>query len=140
MSLAQSDEVKTAVVNHGNVTGDNEQISLDAQEDREIVGFAVSIDPSMTGDVNARILLHVGTQGIPAEARDNLSFHYRMDYSQQNNTTDGVGWSTEETEVVTFGRGEGFEWNEDATLTSSLSESAGSVSVTAQIFIYYVEV
>lgn len=125
MSLSSGNEVKTAAY-HLNVVGGTETATIDATEDREIVGFTVSV--SGAGNLG-EYMLRIGSDRTPSagQAQDNLHF-----LVNSNEALDQNG--------AFYGSGEGFQWNEDASLTAEVSETGGADDISLVAQVYYREV
>lgn len=142
MSISGSQEVKTALIELNASGGTETSDSIDAQEDREIVGLAVSTQSpgSVAGEENTRSRVFIGTEQFvdlgtdETFVRDNLSFHIELSSFGINNDTDGVGAHSDKNEVVWFGHGSGIEWNEDATLTYLLETADTEASGVATVW------
>lgn len=145
---ATGQETLNTQLNSHAAAGATLEESIDAQEDREIVGYSLSIitdgadgAPDMArGVVEAFLGTDPGISGAGegnTASQDNLSWFVRHvgksieDDVNQKTTVDGGNhgeW---------YGRGDGFEWNEDVTLTISNTAQAGDAH--AHLVVYYVE-
>lgn len=146
MSVSGSaQETKTALLE---VSDDGTQTegSIDAQEDREIIGVLVtaslaSNDPNI-GSIQASLV--IGTNpfesptGTDTNLRDNLSWSAQFRFGLKNDNTNGNAVLDEGPYSEWFGVGEGFEWNEDVTLTLRVNGHANLSRVEAMV--YYREV
>lgn len=147
MSISGSaNELKTAILEVGNDASSAAETSLDAQEDREIVGVSVSAsissnDPSIS-TVRARV--NVGTQhwtdpGTTAgdeATTDNRSYHEQFRFAAQNDNTNQKALHDQGPKGWQRPRGEGFEWNEDATLSLETIGHAGGSTIFAHVYYY----
>lgn len=150
MSISGSDETKSAILQQSAAAGTDEEAQLDAQEDREIVGYSTQSDIDPEGAApdlgRARIRIHIGTSQFQEQAfadvpetdvRDNASFHVPFQASAEDDDTNNKAAAGDSSEAVWFGKGSGIEWNEDATLTVQLSPVAGDAVAT--VVVYYRE-
>lgn len=144
MSLSSSQETKSAIVRTGNVSsGTSSTLGLDAQEDREIVGFILDADLNADAEISGRVKAYIGTDPQPAagQAADNRSFYVVNDFYSESDDTNGVGSQGVDLQTVWFGEGSGFEWNEDATLNIEVdNNSISDDEFNGEVVVYYREV
>lgn len=146
MSISGSNEVKTALFNARASGADaEEEVALDAQEDREILGVAISIGgPSgLDTDIEYRgeVLVRVGKDERPGadSAADNRSYHSVFHYHFIHDGPGGSGAGADLRDEQWYGHGSGIEWNEDATLTVSIDERDAGAQVTVEAEVFYRE-
>lgn len=147
MSISGSQETKTAILQQSAAAGGDEELSLDAQEDREIVGFSITtdVDPGEAApDLGrARVRLFIGTEQFTEQAdadvpesntRDNVSFHTSFVGTAMDDDTNNKAAAGENHDSNWFGHGSGVEWNEDATITLRVRPLAGSAKVRTVVW------
>lgn len=120
--LSGSNEVKTANAKVS-ATGTTDEVRIDAQEDREIVGTHLTLAGS--GDGIGRAYVGTSPQPDVDDVNDNRGFYQIVDDPR--------------TTTMWFGDGSGIEWNEDATLTVECEETGGSNSLSHKVTVYYRE-
>lgn len=136
--LASADETKTARF-HPSANGATNEEQIDAQEDREILGVNIEVEPPSGTATTGQVEVYTGVRNFPAtgQAQDNQNFFYRGYWDQKP----ANGYSVfPESDGEWFGDGSGIEWNEDATLTVRLSENGGNGTAEAVVTVYYTEV
>lgn len=148
MSISGSQEVKTAILEAAPAAGATIEESIDAQEDREILGINVSADPVPGGPDQTRLGTNtfIGTFAatLPAagsgdqNSQDNRSFHYRSRFAAMDDDTNNKAVADVQSQGEWFGHGSGIEWNEDATLTFRAVATGGDAN--AQVEVYYREI
>lgn len=125
--------------------GTEVQETVDADEDREIVGYEVVASAETNGDgVTAEWELFVGSdpalEQADADTIRDFGGKFVAHGKQQgiDDTTNGVGrteGSTSSTMVVP--RGEGWQWNEDQTLTIQARETFLGNDADVQVTVHY---
>lgn len=141
MSISGSQEVKTAIFRPPSVQGGSDSTAIDAQEDREVLGINVQMDPPDGVSSASKCETFIGTRPFPSAgaAHDNRSFFHRTHLHVNDDATNGVGYATEDNETEWFGEGSGIEWNEDATMTVRISEDLNNGAASAVVTVYYRE-
>lgn len=150
MSISGTEEVKTAILQRGVVSGGEQTAELDAQEDREVVGLAISADIDPTSGVatdlgRVRTRVHIGVNqfqdllfaDLPTAAgttADNFSFHFETHHGSMDDDVNNAGALDQKADLEWFGKGSGIEWNEDATLTILVRATASDAIVSATIY------
>lgn len=144
MSLSQSQEVQTVHLSANPPAGGEDTVQIDADEDRKIIGFALSTGSIPDGGLQTEATLYTGVDPEPAssEAKDlGGKFYTEFNFRVVNDDTNGTGWATEtmyEPEWVDD-PDIAFDWNEDVTLTLHTQETNGANSGTMKAEVYYVE-
>lgn len=145
MSLSSSDEVQTAVLSCNVGPGEEETQALDAQEDREIVGFSmdgVGINPSESLQLEAEAYVGSDPTVSMSDNKDiGGKFYAQGEIAVNNDETNGVGWAySTMPDSGPVPEGEGWDWNEDVTLSLHVAEGNGSSGGGVAITVYYREV
>jgi hypothetical protein len=142
MPLSNSEEIKTVTANAQPPAGETEELRVDAQEDREIIGWEISPYLSQNEDQNVRLEVYTGSHPRPsANSAEDLGgkFFISTKAVVNNDDTNNVGWSV----VGTMDSGHldspAFDWNEDVTLTFECTNQ-GDTQNGFQIQVYYREV
>lgn len=145
MSISGAQETKTALLEVSGPAGTTQTTALDAQEDREIIGFNVAVkNVSNSGPDPTKALtqFHIGTDqfadftlGTAETAeQDNLSFHGSAAFTYMDDDTNGNALASNLQDAEWFGEASGVEWNEDSTLTLTVTTTGGDVEVTLAIY------
>lgn len=130
MSISGSEEVKTARLAFNNASNTEAEEQVQAQEDREIVGYTLRVIPGLNASVRVETELRVGIdddlEGLDSQGTtDNQSWRVGHGFVQNADTTNGVGSAADTQSSEWYGKGSGVEWNEDATLTAFIEERNG---------------
>lgn len=146
MALSTDDEIKTVEM-HGWPNGESLSTALDAEEDREIVGFEWSInDTSLGNSHELKCEAYVGTNPGPStstgdiHAKDTGGKFHTHAWSAISTDGSGYGYAANSLPSVPPGSDVTWDWNEDVTLTINLSEEQGMGGVKATFQLYYREV
>lgn len=145
MPLSNSDEIKTITI-EGRVQGDTTTAQIDAEEDREIVGYSMGLQNIPLGVTSeGRLDLYLGTDpdlpgATPPDgtAVDLGGKFFDRGYWQWDNTNQLALFDFPEQM-----RGDslpGWDWNEDVTLSFDFTESQGNGVATGTCQVYYREV
>lgn len=140
---AEDAEVQSAILRVGASASQN-SVEIDAQEDRAIVGYELSIDrlPSNTS-VEGLIEAFIGSDPqVPnGETTEDLGskFYVHRAYRWVADTTNGLGVQKGMDADQTFFEDHTFDWNEDVTITLDHTEDTGNATPHAQLTVYYVE-
>lgn len=141
MSLSASDEIQTVVLTLPNVSGSTEQVQVDAEEDRRIVGWDMSIHNYTLGNVDAYGRAWVGVQPDMGPGGHELGgkFYTEGLVFTNDDTTNNLGFSLSDLPEVDPEDGLSFDWNEDVVLTFEASENAAQGEIALELTVYYRE-
>lgn len=144
MSISGSQETKVAWLQARPTAGNTLTATLDAQEDREIVGINVDGNPSPGSPDISRLRTETRIGSAPDAAssgetaqQDNLSFQHRASFGMMDDDTNNKAVSSVTPSEVWYGHGSGIEWNEDATLSFEATATGGNGN--AEVAVYYRE-
>ena len=140
MSLSSTGtEVQTAVVQTDVTGGSTSTEQIDADEDRKIHGYSLAIDADQTGTASQAFLAEafVGVDpGISTGAEDlGGKFYARATMSRDGSN----GYSLNDPDELLDIDSVAWDWNEDVTLTLTVSEENGSSGGRAVLEVYYTE-
>lgn len=145
VSASHSEEVQSVTMRLAANAGSTENIQIDADQDRRIVGWNFApegIDLGSEYKVDAKLFLGTDPNPGPDNAEDiGSKFVARTQFTINNDTTNGVGSALGDEALpgntpsdVTF------DWNEDVTLTLEATNSTNSTDAAGVMAeVYYVE-
>lgn len=147
MSLsASADEVKTTSFNLNVAPGGNEEIALDAAEDREIIGWQFTWDDVNPGNTyNVTAFAHTGNNPRTVgsnDVNDQEQFFTECNMVKvKDDTNTNASHDSSGDEYVFLPQGESFPWDRHVTLTFIASEAAGDAasSLDVRLYVYYKE-
>lgn len=140
MSLSSGNDVKTAVLHSPSANGSTEEIEMDADEDREILGVALSFSGiDQNSEYTANAFLWMGADEFPTGGNVNDSTKHlaRAELAQEVDTTNGVGGGVVSGDVYRDFSDNPIQWDEHQTLTLQVNENAGISSIKVVAEVYY---
>lgn len=144
MALSHDEGVNTAIFRTSSLSGASEELELDAEEDREIIGWKVTLhnlDGSETAVVNGRA--YIGNDPVPTGPGMNQGeqFYCSFDFVATEDDTNGVGKAAMQDGSVILPEGQTFAWDRHVTLSLYANErSGGDDGVNVELVVYYREV
>ena len=137
MSISSgTDEIQTVYLSTDNLSNSQDTTSIDAQEDREIIGYSLRRDGGNVGDnyqLSAQAFVGVDPD-VGNNHSEDLGGKFFASMSFVQNGT--AGWAHNADDNIAPGQGS-WDWNEDSTLTLAAQESEGGQNISAAIEVYY---
>jgi hypothetical protein len=133
------DEVQTAVLSV-DASGTTEEVQLDADENRKIVGWSLSPTLESTGATQrAEAEAFIGVDpDIGIDDAEDIGGKFYASAGVVVDATNGYALSSEDNAYDIEGT-PNFDWNEDAVLTLQVREGQGNASVEYTLEVYYVQ-
>lgn len=142
MSISAGQEVQTVDFHVQPAANGKETIQVDAQEDREIVGFAMTV-AGLVEESTYKLFVQAftGVQPSGGDVSDlGGKFHIHGIMRQEYGAADGIGVESWDLPVMyDVDNALSWDWNEDVTLTVIANETGGS-SVGVHVQIFYREI
>lgn len=147
MSLSSSGSEIKQIEMHALPDNDTVELAIDAQEDREIVGFEWSLIDAVRGNPHElEAEAYVGVDPSPTvganegDVKDvGGKFHTHAN-SQVSTDGAGFGYAIQNLPNVAVDSEMSWDWNEDVTLSAEFTEEVGNGPVSTTLNIWYREV
>lgn len=142
MSLAETEAETVRMETANAASGATDDVVVDADEDREIIGAALMFKGLSVGnDYSADAEVWIGSQPDGnADSAEDLGGKFFLEGEILVDSTNGHTYVSEP--IIGIGDdGEPFDWNEDVTLTLQIDNGGSSTAqLRAEAIVYYREV